>query len=142
MKPRDIFVSNSNTVLILDLKKPIQNRTFSMSHNRDYDTNATANIILKEILRLYFGVENKDLTIERNKFGKPFLPDQTNAWFNLSHSGTSMAVALSRIGEVGVDIEYHAKNKDYAKIARRFFHDEEVTDLNRFRFNIRRQQSS
>ncbi len=54
---------------------------------------------LKEI-----GLNEKDLDIEINEYGKPYFKDQTNIKFNLSHSiDTSICVISSK--EVGCDIE-------------------------------------
>lgn len=72
---------------------------------------------LKEI-----GLNEKDLDIEINEYGKPYFKDQTNIKFNLSHSiDTSICVISSK--EVGCDIEKIRKYN--AKIVNKCFSNEE-----------------
>lgn len=130
MKPRVPCVLKSNLVLIIDFKKPILNSSIKFNTMTNDSMKSSSKLLLREIMELYFGGSEEELTIERNWYGKPFLTDRENAWFNLSHSGSVMALVLSRTGEVGVDIEFRTIQKDYAKIAHRFFHCEEVSALN------------
>ena len=72
---------------------------------------------LKEI-----GLNEKDLDIEINEYGKPYFKDQANIKFNLSHSiDTSICVISSK--EVGCDIEKIRKYN--AKIVNKCFSNEE-----------------
>lgn len=121
MKPRVPCVLKSNLVLIIDFKKPILNSSIKFNTLTNDSMKSSSKLLLREIIELYFGGSEEELTIERNWYGKPFLTDRENAWFNLSHSGSVMALVLSRTGEVGVDIEFRTIHKDYAKIAHRFF---------------------
>ncbi len=130
MKPKIPCVLKSNLVLIVDFEKPILNSSFKFENLTNYSIKSSSNSLLREIIELYFGSSEEELTIEINWYGKPFLTDRENAWFNLSHSGSVMALVLSCTGEVGVDIECRTVHKDYAKIAHRFFHCEEVSALN------------
>ncbi|SFE79949.1 4'-phosphopantetheinyl transferase superfamily protein [Nitrosomonas sp. Nm166] len=45
------------------------------------------------------------LKIEADQFGKPRLPAHPDIKFNISHAGSFALIALSTLGEIGVDIE-------------------------------------
>lgn len=67
-----------------------------------------------------------------NDYGKPFVdPDQNSnsLFFNLSHSGNRLVLAVARHEFIGVDIERSDKQRRVAKISDRFFSGEEVKDL-------------
>jgi 4'-phosphopantetheinyl transferase len=63
--------------------------------------------------------------------GKPFLAD-TNAslYFNVSHSGDLALIAMTKGGEVGIDLEaVRPRADDWVALARRYFASEEVEEL-------------
>ncbi|MEN9208006.1 MAG: 4'-phosphopantetheinyl transferase superfamily protein [Gloeomargarita sp. GMQP_bins_120] len=60
--------------------------------------------ILRWLLGRYLGVSPQDLCLVRNRWGKLVLPDDS-LHFNLSHSGTKLVVAVSRLYRVGIDLE-------------------------------------
>ncbi len=67
-----------------------------------------------------------------NDFGKPAIdPAQNEAslYFNLSHSGEKLVLAISKIESIGVDIENGDKSRRVRRIAGRFFSRQEVSDL-------------
>ncbi|QDU87222.1 4'-phosphopantetheinyl transferase sfp [Pirellulimonas nuda] len=53
--------------------------------------------------------------------GKPSLVGGGNPSFNLAHSGDWAALAVSTLGELGVDLEVFRKVRDARAIARRYF---------------------
>ncbi|SCC02841.1 4'-phosphopantetheinyl transferase family protein [Gilliamella intestini] len=56
----------------------------------------------------------------RPSFLESHLPD-----FNISHSQDWVAVAISLVGKVGLDIEVARPRKNYLKVAKNFFADDE-----------------
>lgn len=62
--------------------------------------------------------------VERTPDGKPFLPDQPDFHFNLSHSGNWVVLACGA-SAVGVDVECIRSGTDLKAVARRFFSEEE-----------------
>jgi len=60
--------------------------------------------ILRELLGAYQKVGAKEIRLSYNRYGKPCLP-AGGLYFNLSHTGCTVIYAVSRIAEVGVDIE-------------------------------------
>lgn len=60
---------------------------------------------LRRLLAIRVMSSPKALRIEADSLGKPRLHAYSNIEFNVSHSGDFALIALSTIGEVGVDIE-------------------------------------
>ncbi|MHB0896055.1 MAG: 4'-phosphopantetheinyl transferase family protein [Spirochaetales bacterium] len=58
----------------------------------------------RKILGSYLKVDGYGLRIERNEYGKPFLKDYVNVYFNISHTKEAIVCALAD-HSIGVDIE-------------------------------------
>ncbi|HVX05066.1 MAG TPA: 4'-phosphopantetheinyl transferase superfamily protein [Rhodanobacteraceae bacterium] len=91
---------------------------------------------LVALLAGYLGVSTSSVTLDEDARGKPYLAHSAGARgdgapleFNWSHSGDYALAALSRRGEVGVDIERLGKNLRAIEIARRFFDGGEADAL-------------
>lgn len=67
------------------------------------------------------GVPPDSLVLAAAEGGKPYLVGHPDLQVNLSHSGTLVAVALTRSGPVGVDVERISPERATLEIARRFF---------------------
>ena len=68
----------------------------------------------------------------QNGHGKPALDPAQNSrslYFNLSHSGDRLVLAISKLETIGVDIESSDKPRRVVRIAQRFFSGQEVADL-------------
>lgn len=65
-----------------------------------------------------------DYTAEKSPSGKPFIKGRENFHFNLSHSGSWVAIAYGDT-EVGIDVERHRTDAKQSAIAKRFFTPEE-----------------
>jgi len=80
--------------------------------------------ILRTILGRYLNVEPARLQFCYGKNGKPALSDtfnKINIFFNMSDSGRLAIYALSRDGEIGVDIEQICDLPERNRIADQFF---------------------
>jgi 4'-phosphopantetheinyl transferase len=89
----------------------------------------TTRALLRVLLAHYTGLDAQELLFTRTQHGKPFLSNaQAEIHFNLSHCNDLAVLAISACGEVGVDIE-SASERDYLKIAKRYFHDNELQAL-------------
>lgn len=79
---------------------------------------------LRDILAKYCGTRPSAVRFGTEPTGKPVLSGEKASaalHFNLSHSGTIAAVAVSKAGPVGVDVEYLRPISDWHQVARRFF---------------------
>ena len=72
-------------------------------------------------LLIRHAVGDADMTL--NEHGKPYLPG-SDMHFSVSHSGACAAIAVDS-AEVGLDVE-KLPDRDYMKIARRFYHPNEL----------------
>ncbi|WP_405610711.1 4'-phosphopantetheinyl transferase superfamily protein [Streptomyces sp. NBC_01511] len=64
-----------------------------------------AGVLLRYALLERHGLSDRELTLARTEFGKPFLVNRPQPRFSLSHSGRWVACATSAT-EIGVDIEH------------------------------------
>ena len=87
-----------------------------------------AGLLLSFSLRK-MGIQLKDTELVYNEFGKPFLKEHENVFFNLSHSGCMVACVVGNV-PCGIDIQ---KVQAYnPKLVKRFFAKEEQDYLEGF----------
>lgn len=82
-----------------------------------------AEVLVRYALKKHFAMEGADIAIDTNEYGKPYLKDVENVYFNVSHSGDWVVCAVSD-QPVGVDVEQIKKNS--FEIADRFFSEKEA----------------
>jgi len=76
--------------------------------------------IRNAVLSAWLGVPEHELRFAKQSKGKPYLPDWPRLRFNVSHSGSLFACALSEETEVGVDIERIREVPEKEDIAKRY----------------------
>lgn len=76
-------------------------------------------IIVRCLACKYLHIENKSLKFSKNKYGKPYLKNNKNFHYNISHSEHIVCCCISD-NEVGIDVE-KVVPIDYEKIIERFF---------------------
>lgn len=82
---------------------------------------------LRSILGAYLNMNGRRLIFSCNKYGKPFLSENSETLpiqFNFSHAGDYALVAITLERAIGVDIEYIQGDVEIADISR-FFSDPE-----------------
>lgn len=88
--------------------------------------------MLRRLLALYLDRDAEALVLEVNPNGKPFLaPGQLGEGihFNISHSKGVILLAFSRETELGVDVEFIHRARDYTAVASRYLPSEELRVL-------------
>ncbi|MCF7791744.1 MAG: 4'-phosphopantetheinyl transferase superfamily protein [Victivallales bacterium] len=70
----------------------------------------------------------KKYRIIKNNYGKPYIENYYDNYFNVSHSENHVVSAVSEV-EIGVDIEFVKPFRDFIDIAKRFFSINEYTYL-------------
>ena len=91
-----------------------------------------ARTTLRNLLSRYTGVAAKELTFSYNRHGKPSLlnPGKNKAlFFNVTHSKDIALFAVTRLCEIGIDIEYMGDDVKCLKLAERFFSEQEYQGL-------------
>lgn len=87
---------------------------------------------LRTILARYLEIAPRDVEFTVDEFGKPsvIVPDgSAELSFNASHSGTVAAIAITRLGRIGIDIERLRPLPEAESIAARFFTANEAVAL-------------
>ena len=73
---------------------------------------------LRRVLSHYLDEDPARIEFRIGSHGKPALADpETDLRFNLSHSGETALIAVSRGNEVGVDIEERRDERDFLRLA-------------------------
>ncbi|MDO5564514.1 MAG: 4'-phosphopantetheinyl transferase superfamily protein [Eubacteriales bacterium] len=85
--------------------------------------NTKKDILLKKAFE-EVNLKYEDCIIEKNKYGKPYIRNKKNIFYNISHSKEKVAIIISNV-EVGIDIE-KIRDIDYDKIIKKIFLKEEI----------------
>ena len=87
--------------------------------------------MLRDVLAQYLGVAPLAIRLGSSALGKPFLAGRYSAelHFNLSHSGDSVLIGVTRGREIGVDIETAVPSDDLLSVATHYFAPDECTAL-------------
>ncbi|NIP72954.1 MAG: 4'-phosphopantetheinyl transferase superfamily protein [Gammaproteobacteria bacterium] len=89
-----------------------------------------AHATTRRILGHYLDSDPARLALEYGPHGKPVLAaPPASLHFNLSHSARRALLAVSRVCEVGVDLESLQRRFDPTRLAERFFTPPEVAEL-------------
>ncbi len=97
---------------------------------RDRNRFLRAHHVLKILLGAYLGVPPATVRVAREQHGKPVLACRSFG-FNLSHSGDYGLIAVSRVANVGVDLEVLQLPKDARRLAASVFSAPELESLAR-----------
>jgi len=83
---------------------------------------------LRRILARYVDLDPASLPLHRTRLGRPFVADsdEHGIQLSLSHSESLGLVAITRGHPVGIDLERLRSLRDPARLASRFFTDEEA----------------
>ena len=93
---------------------------------KDRKRSLIAELLVRRAAMRRLGLRPEQVVVDRNPYGRPYLPNVRHFKFNLSHSGEYVVIALGR-RPVGVDVERIDRcNQD---VAERFFSSSEVEYL-------------
>lgn len=115
------FESKALSLLDEEEKKRAQSFHFKKDQQKFANARACLRIILAQIL----GMKNYYVSIVYNEFFKPMLAEEFGLYFNLSHSADAALFAFSKRGNVGVDLEFMAEDRNIYSIASKHFTNEE-----------------
>lgn len=107
------------------LPKERTDRIKRMKQKKSQIQSISAGLLLEYALQ-EIGLTGKTLTFLKNEDGKPYIKEYPNLWYNLSHSGEYVALAVDE-QPIGVDIE--RIRRDHQKLVKRFFSEEEALSL-------------
>jgi 4'-phosphopantetheinyl transferase len=87
--------------------------------------------LLRFALWSYLQIDSRELRIEQNEWGKPFLSEWPLS-FNVSHSEGAALLAFTQEGDIGVDIEHVHEHIDVMALAQNCFSSAERHELASF----------
>ncbi|KAF3982046.1 MAG: 4'-phosphopantetheinyl transferase superfamily protein [Methylococcales symbiont of Hymedesmia sp. n. MRB-2018] len=76
---------------------------------------------LKRILAVYLQIDPQTLVLEHTEYGKPYIKQDCDIYFNLSHKENKFVIAVSNIDELGIDIELCKDRKNMSGIVKKCF---------------------
>lgn len=88
---------------------------------RDRHTFLVVRASLRRLLAACLDVPPAHLVFTYNEFGKPQLADAPGLYFNVSHARGAAAIALSRNGRIGVDVEQITRERATHEAVRQYF---------------------
>ncbi len=90
--------------------------------------------LLRMAIAHYCDCSVHEISFGKNKYGKPFLLNDSQLRFNLSHSNKATAIALHKNHDLtlGIDIECHNKNEDIIDLAFHYFSQDECSLLKQY----------
>lgn len=83
---------------------------------------------LREVLGDYLHTNGASLNFERGPYGKPFLPG-SGVHFNMSDTKDAIAVVVSALADIGLDIETMARQVDHVNVGGHYFTPEEQRSI-------------
>ncbi len=104
--------------------------TFYFSRDRNHYIAARG--ILRLLLGRYLSVAPSSVRFNYSQYGKPSLSGEfatSSLFFNVSHSHELALMAFTRVGEIGVDVEYMRPAVEYMQLAQHFFSEYERNQL-------------
>lgn len=114
--------------LIARLDQHEQERAKRLIEPSDQRQFIAAHAILREVLSRYARVHAADICYEYSTHKKPSLANTPTLQFNMSHSGTHVAIAITAATIIGIDIEQLTQDNKIA-VAERYFSPEEISQL-------------
>ncbi|GIN72147.1 4'-phosphopantetheinyl transferase [Bacillus sp. J14TS2] len=91
-------------VLLAQASYDRQKRIRQFFHLEDAYRTIIGDLLLDNVLKERTGARLKDITVEKNAYGKPFLPNYPHIQYNISHSGNYVVCAVHN-QHVGIDVE-------------------------------------
>jgi 4'-phosphopantetheinyl transferase len=101
-------------------------------HERTRREYLLARGLARTVLASYTGMATDALRFSADAFGKPVLHTpiaDPRLHFNLSHSHGAIACAVALGRQVGVDVEYAARQVEFLELAERYFAPAEIAHL-------------
>jgi len=100
-----------------------------------FEYDKTKYVISKGILRLlladYLNINTSEISISRQRKGKPFVNNDNTLFFNMSDSGELCVFAFTRVGEIGIDIEKKRILPDLDDLIQKNLTKQEINIINK-----------
>ncbi|PSM56691.1 4-phosphopantetheinyl transferase [Clostridium diolis] len=115
--------ANLFKILIKYVSEERKNRICKLKNNRDKNRILISELLTRKIIYKKLKLNNDQIYFDKNQFGKPFLKDYENFYFNISHSG-KWIICATDCKTIGIDIE-KIRSINYKELAKNYFTNEE-----------------
>lgn len=133
MKPYVFFISLKQEIepslfnfLLTFVRRDKKKRILAQRKKQNADTMLAGELLAMYALQKVYGIPMSEQKISCEESGKPFLVNDRQIYFNITHSRNCIAVAVCRV-RVGIDLQYIVPYR-YAT-ARRFCSTEQLSRL-------------
>jgi len=75
---------------------------------------------LRQVLGSYLNIKPQQINIQIAEYGKPFI-EGAELFFNLSHTGNKLVLAVSNTGEIGIDLERYKQRHNLIGLVKKCF---------------------
>jgi len=141
LKGRDVHVwaaaldvADDDVARLADLLSPDEcDRARRFVFERDRRRFLCARGTLRLILASYLQMRPREITFIYSSRGKPSLAGAHDLRFNVAHSDGLLVAGVTRVCEIGVDVELIRPMEDAEAIANRFFSEHEASGLRALR---------
>ena len=83
-------------------------------------------VYLVKVISILLNIPVDNITISKYASGKPYIYNPiSNLQFNISHSRNISLIAFNKNNQIGIDIEYTKKNRNFLEIAKLYFSSDE-----------------
>ena len=94
---------------------------------------------IRHILAAYMDVAPLEIGMQTGERGKPFIPSHS-IYFNISHSADTAVFAITRSGEIGVDVEMFDRKVEIDDLSRHYYTEGEQSALAALRETTARRE--
>lgn len=105
-----VYILNLEDGLALEEFSELFHRTnrkekvLSFHHKMDQDMALAGDILTRKVVTKHLGILQEYVIIDYNKYGKPFVKNRPDFYYNISHKGNTIVLATSNRC-IGIDIE-------------------------------------
>ncbi len=96
--------SNKEMLAASTLSKERQEKISKFYHDVDKRLSLCGEMYIRYLMEKMYCIKGEDIIIQKNNYGKPYLKECNDIFFNISHTRNAIVVAVSS-NEVGIDIE-------------------------------------
>lgn len=136
VKFTDLLTTHQYYSLLSNLPVERQQQLQKFHFQEDAQRSLIGDIIVQTLISEHLSLPKQNIILEKKNFGKPFLRNYPNFYFNVSHSGEYVTCAVSN-HSIGIDIEI-IKPIDLT-LASRFFTNNENEYINTGQSNLEQQ---
>jgi 4'-phosphopantetheinyl transferase len=121
------WIYNFNLNILLDyMSKNNLAKVNKFKFREDIFRTICGEILVRNAVCYHFSMDNSEIDFVENSYGKPYLKNVDDLYFNISHSGEWVVCAIDR-EEIGIDIEQIKPIQ--LEIAENFFSAEEYNKI-------------